>query len=102
MCLSKGQAKATYGTGCFVLYNTGDIRVSSSRGLLTTVAYQLGSDNAPCYALEGSVSYLFFFDKLYKISFFGSRLINVLLHKYSPTYRKVDAILHISIRFIYG
>ncbi|XP_052752500.1 glycerol kinase [Galleria mellonella] len=56
MCLQKGQAKATYGTGCFVLYNTGDIRVNSSRGLLTTVAYQLGSKNPPYYALEGSVA----------------------------------------------
>ncbi|CAH2104014.1 unnamed protein product [Euphydryas editha] len=56
MCLQQGQAKATYGTGCFVLYNTGDIRVNSSRGLLTTVAYQLGSRNPPCYALEGSVA----------------------------------------------
>ncbi|XP_068628388.1 glycerol kinase 3 [Battus philenor] len=56
MCLQKGQAKATYGTGCFVLYNTGDIRVNSSRGLLTTVAYQLGSKSQPCYALEGSVA----------------------------------------------
>lgn len=56
MCLQKGQAKATYGTGCFVLYNTGDIRVNSTRGLLTTVAYQLGSNNPPSYALEGSVS----------------------------------------------
>ncbi|KAG6454184.1 hypothetical protein O3G_MSEX008547 [Manduca sexta] len=56
MCLQKGQAKATYGTGCFVLYNTGDIRVNSSRGLLTTIAYQLGSNNPPSYALEGSVA----------------------------------------------
>lgn len=56
MCLQKGQAKATYGTGCFVLYNTGEIRVNSSRGLLTTVAYQLGSKNPAHYALEGSVS----------------------------------------------
>ncbi|XP_072930636.1 glycerol kinase 3 [Epargyreus clarus] len=56
MCLQKGQAKATYGTGCFVLYNTGDIRVNSTRGLLTTVAYQFGSKNPPCYALEGSVA----------------------------------------------
>ncbi|KAJ2954223.1 hypothetical protein O0L34_g2466 [Tuta absoluta] len=56
MCLQQGQAKATYGTGCFVLYNTGDIRVNSSRGLLTTVAYQLGSKSPPQYALEGSVA----------------------------------------------
>ncbi|XP_023942686.1 glycerol kinase [Bicyclus anynana] len=56
MCLQKGQAKATYGTGCFVLYNTGDVRVTSSRGLLTTVAYQLGAQSPPCYALEGSVA----------------------------------------------
>ncbi|CAK1588583.1 unnamed protein product [Parnassius mnemosyne] len=56
MCMQKGQAKATYGTGCFVLYNTGDIRVNSSRGLLTTVAYQLGNKSPPVYALEGSVA----------------------------------------------
>lgn len=56
MCLQKGQAKATYGTGCFVLYNTGDIQVNSSRGLLTTVAYQLGSQTQAAYALEGSVA----------------------------------------------
>ncbi|XP_060809509.1 glycerol kinase [Amyelois transitella] len=56
MCLQKGQAKATYGTGCFVLYNTGDIRVNSRRGLLTTVAYQLGANSPPSYALEGSVA----------------------------------------------
>ncbi|VVC99797.1 glycerol kinase-like [Leptidea sinapis] len=56
MCIQKGQAKATYGTGCFVLYNTGDVRVNSSKGLLTTVAYQLGRNNPPCYALEGSVA----------------------------------------------
>lgn len=56
MCLQKGQAKATYGTGCFVLYNTGDVRVNSGRGLLTTVAFQLGPNNPPFYALEGSVS----------------------------------------------
>lgn len=56
MCLQKGQAKATYGTGCFVLYNTGDVRVTSSRGLLTTVGYQLGSKAQPHYALEGSVA----------------------------------------------
>lgn len=56
MCLQKGQAKATYGTGCFVLYNTGDIIVQSSKGLLTTVAFQMGPDSPALYALEGSVS----------------------------------------------
>lgn len=56
MCLQKGQAKATFGTGCFVLYNTGHIQVNSSKGLLTTVAFQLGRNSPPCYALEGSVA----------------------------------------------
>lgn len=55
-CLTKGQAKATYGTGCFLLYNTGEENVLSTHGLLTTVAYQFGSDAPPIYALEGSVA----------------------------------------------
>lgn len=55
-CLAKGQAKATYGTGCFLLYNTGPEPVLSEHGLLTTVAYQFGADAAPIYALEGSVA----------------------------------------------
>ncbi|ERL90389.1 glycerol kinase [Dendroctonus ponderosae] len=55
-CLERGQAKATYGTGCFLLYNTGTIKVSSSHGLITTVAYQLGPKSPPIYALEGSVA----------------------------------------------
>ncbi|XP_023172407.1 glycerol kinase isoform X1 [Drosophila hydei] len=55
-CLSKGQAKATYGTGCFLLYNTGPSIVHSQHGLLTTVGYQLGRKAPPYYALEGSVS----------------------------------------------
>ncbi|XP_068142119.1 glycerol kinase 3 [Drosophila tropicalis] len=55
-CLAKGQAKATYGTGCFLLYNTGPSIVHSQHGLLTTVGYQLGRKSAPYYALEGSVS----------------------------------------------
>ncbi|KAG7210529.1 hypothetical protein KM043_012050 [Ampulex compressa] len=56
MCLQRGQAKSTYGTGCFLLYNTGTAIVDSSHGLLTTVAYQLGPQAAPVYALEGSVA----------------------------------------------
>lgn len=55
-CLSKGNAKATYGTGCFLLYNTGPINVDSTNGLLTTVAYQLSTKHPPIYALEGSVA----------------------------------------------
>ncbi|CAG9764083.1 unnamed protein product [Ceutorhynchus assimilis] len=55
-CLQRGQAKATYGTGCFLLYNTGNVKVSSSHGLITTVAYQLGPKAQPVYALEGSVA----------------------------------------------
>lgn len=41
-CLNRGDIKSTYGTGCFMLYNTGNIKVDSSTGLITTVAYQLG------------------------------------------------------------
>ncbi len=52
-CVAPGQAKNTYGTGCFLLVNTGDRRVDCSRGLLTTVACDAAGD--PCYALEGSV-----------------------------------------------
>lgn len=54
-CFHAGEAKNTYGTGCFLLMNTGDRPVSSAAGLVTTVAYKLG--NAPaCYALEGSIA----------------------------------------------
>lgn len=54
-CLLSGQAKCTYGTGCFLLYCTGTNKVDSDHGLLTTVAYQLGT-SLPVYALEGSVA----------------------------------------------
>jgi len=54
-CLNPGEAKNTYGTGCFLLMNTGTRPVASQSGLLTTVAYQLGSD-LPRYALEGSIA----------------------------------------------
>lgn len=50
-----GEAKNTYGTGCFVLYNTGTEPVVSTSGLLTTVAYQLPNE-PPVYALEGSIA----------------------------------------------
>ncbi|KAJ8352581.1 hypothetical protein SKAU_G00240570 [Synaphobranchus kaupii] len=56
MCLQDGQAKNTYGTGCFLLRNTGSKPVTSDHGLLTTVAYKMGRDQPPCYALEGSVA----------------------------------------------
>lgn len=52
-CLSPGMAKATYGTGCFILLNTGTTRVHSTHRLLSTVAYRL--DGVTTYALEGSV-----------------------------------------------
>jgi glycerol kinase len=55
-CLREGEAKSTYGTGCFILYNTGKKPYFSSHGLLTTVAYQIGTQGKPIYALEGSVS----------------------------------------------
>jgi glycerol kinase len=54
-CLSPGEAKNTYGTGNFVLLNTGTEKVLSSNGLLTTVCYKIG-DNATVYALEGSIA----------------------------------------------
>lgn len=56
MCFKDGQAKNTYGTGCFLLRNTGTKPVMSDHGLLTTVAYKLGRDKPACYALEGSVA----------------------------------------------
>ena len=52
-CFDEGESKNTYGTGCFLLVNTGDKPVLSKNGLLTTVAWQIG-DKAT-YALEGSV-----------------------------------------------
>jgi len=52
-CLQPGQAKNTYGTGCFMLMHTGERPVRSGAGLITTVAYRLGRER-PCYALEGS------------------------------------------------
>jgi len=52
-CYSAGQAKNTYGTGCFLLKNTGDKPVVSKKGLLTTVAWTIGGKTS--YALEGSV-----------------------------------------------
>src|SRR6266436_2197386 len=54
-CFQPGEVKNTYGTGCFLLMNTGERMVASSCGLLTTVAYKLGNA-AACYALEGSVA----------------------------------------------
>jgi glycerol kinase len=54
-CLDPGDAKNTYGTGCFLLLNTGTRAVPSTSGLLTTVAYRLG-DGPAHYALEGSVA----------------------------------------------
>jgi glycerol kinase len=54
-CLSVGEAKNTYGTGNFVLLNTGTEQVASQNGLLTTVCYKIGS-NAAVYALEGSIA----------------------------------------------
>ena len=54
-CFGRGETKNTYGTGCFLLSNTGTSPVVSNHGLLTTLAYQVG-DNMPVYALEGSVA----------------------------------------------
>ena len=54
-CFKSGEAKNTYGTGCFLLMNTGESPVESKHGLLTTVAYKLANQPAR-YALEGSVA----------------------------------------------
>jgi glycerol kinase len=54
-CYSPGEAKNTYGTGCFMLMNTGTEIVPSASGLLTTLAYKIGNEPA-VYALEGSIA----------------------------------------------
>lgn len=53
LCVEPGMAKNTYGTGCFMLMNTGDKAVESQNGLLTTIA--CNAKGEPCYALEGSI-----------------------------------------------
>lgn len=55
-CFLDGEAKNTYGTGAFLLFNTGQKVVKSQNGLLSTVAYQAGPNAKPYYALEGSIS----------------------------------------------
>jgi glycerol kinase len=55
VCLTEGEAKNTYGTGNFLLQNTGEAIVRSKHGLLTTLCYQFG-DAKPVYALEGSIA----------------------------------------------
>lgn len=54
-CFRAGEAKNTYGTGCFMLMNMGEIPVPSKSGLLTTLGYKIGSQKA-VYALEGSIA----------------------------------------------
>jgi glycerol kinase len=54
-CFRPGEAKNTYGTGCFMLLHTGHKIVPSTHGLLTTVAYKI-ADREPAYALEGSIA----------------------------------------------
>ncbi|MEU8579820.1 glycerol kinase GlpK [Streptomyces abikoensis] len=54
-CFDQGEAKSTYGTGTFMLMNTGDEPVQSYNGLLTTVGYRIGNEK-PVYALEGSIA----------------------------------------------
>ncbi|MCP4672399.1 MAG: glycerol kinase, partial [Desulfobacula sp.] len=54
-CFTKGEAKNTYGTGCFLLLNTGNEIIRSRHGLLTTVGYQINNEKA-LYCLEGSVA----------------------------------------------
>lgn len=52
-CFEPGMAKSTYGTGCFLMLNTGDKALRSENRLLTTMAYRL--NGKPCYAIEGSI-----------------------------------------------
>ena len=52
-CFEPGMAKATYGTGCFVLLNTGREALPPAKGMLTTLAYRTGG--RPIYAVEGSI-----------------------------------------------
>ncbi len=54
-CFSVGEAKSTYGTGTFLLMNTGSEAINSYAGLITTVGYRIG-DQQPVYALEGSIA----------------------------------------------
>ena len=54
-CFDQGEAKNTYGTGCFLLLNTGHTPVPSRQGLLTTLGYQI-NDQRPVYCLEGSIA----------------------------------------------
>jgi glycerol kinase len=55
-CLDVGDVKSTYGTGCFILMNTGQNAVPSRNGLLTTLGFKLGPDAPTTYALEGAVA----------------------------------------------
>jgi glycerol kinase len=55
-CLTAGEGKNTYGTGCFMLLHTGEKPVVSNHGLLTTPAYKPGKDAKAQYALEGSIA----------------------------------------------
>lgn len=57
MCLRPTQATCTYDEGCYLLVNTGQEIIDSDNGLLTTVAFQLGNEQKPFYALEGAVAY---------------------------------------------
>jgi len=52
-CFTPGMAKSTYGTGCFLVMNTGEHALQSKNRLLTTMAYRF--DGKPCYAIEGSI-----------------------------------------------
>jgi glycerol kinase len=55
ICFEAGEAKNTYGTGCFLLFNTGTNPIQSKYGLITSLAYQL-NDQKPVYCLEGSIA----------------------------------------------
>lgn len=56
MCFEKGQTKVTYRNTCSLMCNTGEEKIFSTQGLVTTVAYKMGTDQPTIYALEGSVA----------------------------------------------
>lgn len=56
MCMKQGMVKNSYRSGCFLLVNTGEEKVFSTHGLVTTIAYKMGSNAPAIYALEGSVA----------------------------------------------
>jgi len=84
-CFKRGETKCTFGTGAFLLFNTGTEIVESNHGLLSTVAYQDGVNGKPVYCLEGSIAVAgsaikWLRDSMYMIN--SAQEVNVLASKY--------------------